>query len=983
MKFFNVAVSSLVLFSSLSVGAVESAPLKVWTTKANSAAFNWGKGSPGKNIPVDNFRAEVDLTQVLTKGNYYIQSFMDDGGFLSFNNKTIQKKATTEANKWMRSYVFVPTTKHYPIKSVVLDKTGPAALFSHVVPFDTWTAYYYNTAGAIGTPSVATTLAKGKEWGFADIANKQWYTNKKNFSTKYSTATTLKPGRYALTLNATDEVSVYMDSVKLVERKGANPSGQQLFVIDVKSSTDNVHFFDVVYNYRGTTPAIQLQLTPFSEDAQLYNSKQWTVSSFSTRNWSGISQVEMLSDAPSEAGKWLGTAPQSKMFTRTFKAQAKDYTIRYSSNAGAELRIDGVLQNIAPSDNGRFLWKATAGNHKIELRYAPTNSATPLVVGIEVPVLEQKTWQTIQPQLAFNWGNGAPQPGMATDNFTVIADQSQRLSAGDYFISTIADDFAKVEIDGMQVINGITTQAFYNNPTDRVVPIRTTYEEKTGSAALFSHILSVGEWLNYRYTQNSVPVLPNSARVLPKNNEQLLLTNAELSKEPSTDRFVTALRKQAGDYDLSIRANETVKIWIDKQLVWSETNMNNTVKTKRVTLADTPGSLHWVEIEHSFATNPSIDFQMKEVKSPTVQSAWTATAYPTADYTGVGKIVSGNSKFIEEPQGIKMSLGSAALTDGIPSDNFSVVLSRQITITEDGNYRFETRGDDEMELWIDNVQQTVTNKTNDVTFKNVALKRGTYTVMLKYKDMSGSASFSFRYSILQGGYMSLDLRKPSNATTADIAMFISTVAGGMHKDSPLIPYAQSFVDAEKKWGVNAVYLASHAIWESQYGKSEISYRKHNLFGLRAFDRDPFYEALYLPSYKDSIEINAWYVRKAYLESNGQYFNGATLPGMNVRYATDPNWAKGIAGLMERMKPYDAAFYDKMPIAPYNAAADLQSYRESMSNLIPYTQLPSGSEFIVAEANNIRTKPFPFDTKNVVRRAIVGEKFIATTLDPNG
>ncbi|MGL4523846.1 MAG: hypothetical protein ACRCWQ_14960, partial [Bacilli bacterium] len=89
------------------------------------------------------------------------------------------------------------------------------------------------------------------------------------------------------------------------------------------------------------------------------------------------------------------------------------------------------------------------------------------------------------------------------------------------------------------------------------------------------------------------------------------------------------------------------------------------------------------------------------------------------------------------------------------------------------------------------------------------------------------------------------------------------------------------------------------------------------------------------------------------------------------------------GLMERMKPYDAAFYDKMPIAPYNAAADLQSYRESMSNLIPYTQLPSGSEFIVAEANNIRTKPFPFDTKNVVRRALIGEKFIATTLDPNG
>ncbi|MGQ0519238.1 hypothetical protein ACT453_60570, partial [Bacillus sp. D-CC] len=37
--------------------------------------------------------------------------------------------------------------------------------------------------------------------------------------------------------------------------------------------------------------------------------------------------------------------------------------------------------------------------------------------------------------------------------------------------------------------------------------------------------------------------------------------------------------------------------------------------------------------------------------------------------------------------------------------------------------------------------------------------------------------------------------------------------------------------------------------------------------------------------------------RRYLEESGMYYNGSTLTGMNVKYASDKGWAKKIAGIM--------------------------------------------------------------------------------------
>ncbi|HDR7171188.1 TPA: glucosaminidase domain-containing protein, partial [Bacillus thuringiensis] len=163
-------------------------------------------------------------------------------------------------------------------------------------------------------------------------------------------------------------------------------------------------------------------------------------------------------------------------------------------------------------------------------------------------------------------------------------------------------------------------------------------------------------------------------------------------------------------------------------------------------------------------------------------------------------------------------------------------------------------------------------------------------------------------------YEDLNLTVASKITAQEIDSFIAKY----HSDSPLVGHGQDFINAQNQYGVSAHYLAAHAILESGYGKSEIAYQKHNLFGLRAYDGDPFKYAKYLPSYGDSIAYNANYVRERYLEESGMYYNGPTLTGMNVKYASDKGWAKKIAGIMERIKPFhveDYTYAKKLPKNP--------------------------------------------------------------------
>jgi beta-N-acetylglucosaminidase len=117
----------------------------------------------------------------------------------------------------------------------------------------------------------------------------------------------------------------------------------------------------------------------------------------------------------------------------------------------------------------------------------------------------------------------------------------------------------------------------------------------------------------------------------------------------------------------------------------------------------------------------------------------------------------------------------------------------------------------------------------------------------------------------------------------------------------LLAYAQTFVDVARTLNINPYYIAAHAAWETGWGTSSIFLKKNNPFGYGAYDKSPYDSAISFNSVADGVSWAMTKIKQDYLTQGGRFYNGSTLHGMNVLYATDPNWANGIVGIMNSLR----------------------------------------------------------------------------------
>jgi TolA-binding protein len=159
--------------------------------------------------------------------------------------------------------------------------------------------------------------------------------------------------------------------------------------------------------------------------------------------------------------------------------------------------------------------------------------------------------------------------------------------------------------------------------------------------------------------------------------------------------------------------------------------------------------------------------------------------------------------------------------------------------------------------------------------------------------------------------ISTNLTQPSGITLQQIQVFL--------QGTPLEADANYFLQAEVTNHVSAIYLVADAVLETGFGTSQIYLQKHNLFGFEAYTSDPN-AAMSFPSDQACISFVSWYVSVNYLTPPGSlvppygsspgtapsvptglYYNGPTLAGMNVDYATDPAWADKLAVLGDELQ----------------------------------------------------------------------------------
>lgn len=139
-----------------------------------------------------------------------------------------------------------------------------------------------------------------------------------------------------------------------------------------------------------------------------------------------------------------------------------------------------------------------------------------------------------------------------------------------------------------------------------------------------------------------------------------------------------------------------------------------------------------------------------------------------------------------------------------------------------------------------------------------------------------------------------NLTLPSGETAASLDQFLN--------GSALAGLGASFMQAEATYHVSARYFVAHAILESGWGTSAIAQYKYNLFGFGADDANPYGDAMTFTSFNACIQYVAQFIATNYLSPTGRFYHGPTLRGMNVDYASDPNWAEKIASIADTIPP---------------------------------------------------------------------------------
>ena len=168
-----------------------------------------------------------------------------------------------------------------------------------------------------------------------------------------------------------------------------------------------------------------------------------------------------------------------------------------------------------------------------------------------------------------------------------------------------------------------------------------------------------------------------------------------------------------------------------------------------------------------------------------------------------------------------------------------------------------------------------------------------------------------------------DLGATSDALTAQqLNDWINSRAS---KDSLMRGQGETFMQAGAESGLDPRYLVAHAAWETAWGSPTNGYAKDgNFFGIGAFDNNPDNAK----NYDLGIIGGAKWIAENY------YNKGDTnLQEMNKRYATDPNWAAGIAGTMGGSEKYTEPSTTVNTTVNMNSSGDNNADGQAIANAV--------------------------------------------------
>lgn len=211
---------------------------------------------------------------------------------------------------------------------------------------------------------------------------------------------------------------------------------------------------------------------------------------------------------------------------------------------------------------------------------------------------------------------------------------------------------------------------------------------------------------------------------------------------------------------------------------------------------------------------------------------------------------------------------------------------------------------------------------------NEGVKYYSYDGVNFYSD-SDFKNKSFTY---YNYYQFLPLRSKTNISADIFNSYISK-----YDNSVMRGTGQTFIDAQNKYGINALLLFAMAAHESANGTSGYATKRNNLFGWNAVDADPN-QATSFSSVAVCVNEQAGVNLRGFVDvTDGRFFSsslGNKGSGLNVKYASDPYWGMEIASIAYQI--------DKLSKNKNGTLSDYNYYSLSLINKfdIPVRQEPS-------------------------------------------
>ncbi len=150
--------------------------------------------------------------------------------------------------------------------------------------------------------------------------------------------------------------------------------------------------------------------------------------------------------------------------------------------------------------------------------------------------------------------------------------------------------------------------------------------------------------------------------------------------------------------------------------------------------------------------------------------------------------------------------------------------------------------------------------------------------------------------------INMNLTEPTGLTLSDYKTMLGY--NKSDKNSIFANNIEAFYNAEQKYKVNGIFIAAVGIHESAWGTSFLAIEKRNLFGYKAYDRDPINSAQDFESYEEAINKVAEALSNNYLTPTGSFYYGTNLEAVNTKYASDSAWHEKVFSYMEYL-------YDKL------------------------------------------------------------------------